>query len=240
MGNCAKTTGDEQLKKLYSMYLWSLIVGIILDITLPFIMYFGIYGIIVSTASSSDMYTFMGTLLTYIILIIAIAIIPSILQIIGVLAFVKWSEWYASASHYSFGSQKIRDGMNLLKWGTILSVIPFTSSIGAILVYVGFYQVGTALKLEFGGYSQPMVQQMPMIAQPIIPAPNVPRQNTSMPTVNMRNKDESEPTFPNENTLKPNINPSQNKLSFCSGCGEKLIGLDPYPRFCPKCGKPLF
>ena len=191
-------------------------------------MIFGTISTVASMGSSADpVSAIMGSLISFLAVGLVLTILPIILQIIGVLALDSWTTAYVSSSSASPLARKLKEGIDVLKWETILSVIPFVSGLAEILVYIGFYQFGDALVKEFGPASMPQ----PVSVMPIW--------------------DNSEITSKNSITISPNSvipRPSfapkgpvtTQKILFCPNCGENLEVYPETPRFCPKCGKNFF
>lgn len=231
LGKVSKLTGIPQLQKAYTYYLWAFLSGFIV-VGVIFLLFFGLFASTLNSifsdysgSSDSLMGMFMGSFMIYVILIVVAVLVPTILKIIGVLAFSDWAVYSHQSNSLSPFIRQVKEGSDLMKWGTILSIVPFVSSIAELLELIGFFQVGSNLMKEYGPQTNPNPVQFQSYGSP--------------PQDYQQTQRISSNYSPYPSSI-PTSSPTQTtKIRFCPHCGGNLENLGGNPRFCPSCGRNL-
>lgn len=217
LGKTAHATNQPDLQRSYKCYMWAIITTII-GVVLIIILVFSLMFMMMIQYSPSenqlygDMYQAMAPLIGLVIVIVIVALVPVILQIMAAMSLYAWGDVYASQLPASYHARTIKHGGDLIKWGAILSIIPYVGFISSILEIVGFYQMGNGLMKEFSG-NLPSISPTAYVTTTDLPA---------QPTQIVK-----------ELPISPNA-PSGAK--FCMYCGVSFPVSDPH--FCPQCGRP--
>ncbi len=218
LGKVARTSQHLDLTAAHNYYLAGIIVGVIGVLVIIFVPLGSMMNFMSIPTPTPAMIADIAV--PIIVAAILVGLVPAILNILGAFRLNAWANWYAFSHGTSYSARRIYDGSNVMKWGSIVTLIPMVSIAGGIMSFVGFYLTGSGLVSEFERetvISEPKRQEV--ISPPIQPVTSATAEGPK-----------SIPTIPPNSTVSPLIR-------FCGKCGTK-IEVD-NARFCVACGSSL-
>jgi len=213
-------TQDYHLQRAYKMELYSIVSALALVVILPIL--FVLLFIPLVNGGSGSYGAIIGGFMLIMVLILIAVLLPIILQIVAGVALATWAENLSMHHPENYPLRKMSDGINNIKLGRILSVIPMVQFIGPYVVIYGFWTGGKAIMNVYGqgGTGSPS-QSFDM--------GNMGQQTTTphgQPQATY-----GTPSMPSHVTTAPKSS------NICPYCGTPKANLD--AAFCSVCGKEM-
>jgi hypothetical protein len=217
--NTAKNdTQDYHLQRAYKMELYAIIITLTLPILLP--IFFVLFFLPIFEGGYVDPFAAIGTIMLLALVILIVALIPIILQIVAGIALANWAENLSMQTPENYALRKISDGVNNIKLGRILSVIPMVNILGPFVVTYGFWTGGKAIMNVYGGGRGSTPSQTSDMGQQQTPPPyGQPQGNYGASSVSSH------------------VTTAPRSSNFCQYCGTPKA--NPDASFCSVCGKEM-
>ncbi|WP_457556979.1 hypothetical protein [Candidatus Harpocratesius sp.] len=166
---------------------------------------------------SQPMYGFAISILIFFLLFVIFLIVLVTFKILSALRLDEWAE--ELQAQFGESMTLIKNGTNLIKWGVIISIIPFLNSISTIVILIGYTNTSSAIVNTFA------TENFAMGSRPMVSSNTTHSPHTS-----------GETTMPNSGQTYSRSSTAVKQLGYnlCPFCGAPLPSDD--AKFCGTCG----